>query len=1177
MKQVFVERLAVLAGLLVSITAAAQGIAGTVAGSADTGATGTIVWQIGTFNESPSEFNNGNSGAPFFGALYPMGLVYDVGKSKPGTDWAGHQLGSSISESGGQSRPYAIQFDLDQVSQGSYTLRIALLNEEANLGQLQIEINGHTGLFYLKPKLTYTGGTRAMVTSAIAATETLVVNIPVKFLRKGTNKIVLTAVDEPSEAGSDAHSSLTYDALELDHDRVGKVDTEQINVEADPTAFYVRRGGVLLELVDIFVRRNGPVHQGEISLDVGGKKFSEQMHESDFGEQRAEFSIPEFATTTKGVATVSADGRSQRFPLTLAPARKWTLLVVPHVHVDVGYSDYQEKVAEIQSRELDEAINLIHEHPMFRFSPDGYWSVRQYLAGRTEDQQKQLFEMVKNKKIFVPAEEASLLTGFPSLETLIRSLYPAFEFNQQHGGDFDYANITDVPSYSWSYASVLAAAGLKYFVAGCDDDNAPILLYSRLNEKSPFWWEGPDGGRILMWYSRAYAQLNYLFGGSEGRIASGRESLPRFLQAYSQPTYKADSVLVYGSQVENTDLFPRQSTVAEDWNKVYAYPHLKYSGFSEAMSSIARQFGDSIPVVRGDGGPYWEFGIASTARSAALARGVEQRAPAAEEFSTVSGLVNPSLKANDETLKQLWNNLTLYAEHTWGNHGSISDPKSQETVDQLAVKEAFASDAERDNDYVLRRALAGIADSISEPKNTLLIFNPLSWPRSKLVEMDLDKGRELVDLVTQRTVPYEVLETGKNYRRVRFLANDIPAVGYKAFDLKTTGDEPPAPQATPTGTLENKFYRVAIDPATGSVMSIFDKSLNKELVNASSPYRFDQYLYVTGGDDSPNRILEYSSGWPIPQLTVNNSGAGKIVSVTREPFGMVARLESSGLNTPKIETEIILFDDQKKIEFINHVHKTEVYSKEGVYFAFPFAMDQPQFRYEIQSGVVNPAHDQMPGAGEEEFSVQHWVAANQDGITAALVPLDASLVTLGDIQRGTYPDGFGKRTGTIFSEIMNNYYFTNYAAGQGGEFTFRYVLTSGKDLQPGDLSRFGREEMSPLEIDQITRQDKSIDSPRRSSAQQESFLNVDQPGVALVTWKNAENGNGTILRFLEIAGKESDVNVQLPLLNVKAAWASDALERSQKQLATSPHGFQFPVKPFQIVTVRVQGTSVPGH
>ena len=1137
-------------------------------------ATSKPVWQIGTFNESPSEFNNGEQGPPFFGDPYPMSLIYTVGESTPAANWAARQMGSAI-QPGGHPRPYTIKFEMGEPPQGSYLLKIGLLSEFATVGQVQIEINGHSGLFYLHPKRAYTGGTREMVTSPIASAETIHVDLPASFFKKGSNNLTLTAVDAPSEAGGEAHAILTYDALELDHDDLGKYAAGEIDVETEPTIFYVPQGSGLGELVDVFVRHNAPVNHGQISLSVNGQRFSAEISQGEFGEQRAEFSVPEFTTSTQGTVTVTMDGHSRRFPVALTPARKWNLLLVPHTHLDVGYTDYQEKVAEIQSRELDEAMALIREHPGFRYSPDGYWSVRQYMAGRSEEQQKQLFQMVKDKKIFVPTVEASLLTGFASLETLIRSLYPAFEFHQKHGGDSDYADITDVPSYSWSYSSVLSSAGLKYFVAGSDNDNGPILLYSRLNEKSPFWWEGPDGNKILMWYSVSYTQLDYLFGGYQGRLATGRESLPRFLQAYSHDSYKANSVIVYGSQVENTDLFPQQAAIADNWNKLYAYPHFEYSGFADAISTIAKQLGDSIPVVRGDGGPYWEFGIASSAASAAIAREAEQRALGAEEFSTVSGLADPGLRSDPEALKRLWENLVLYSEHTWTSAQSVSDPKSQETLDQSAVKNEYATAATKDVNYVLRRALAGLANSISEPKGTLLVFNPLSWHRSNLVEMDLDKEHEILDLVSQQAVPYEVLSTGEDYQHVRFLAQDIPSVGYKAYQLKEVKAQVATPQVISGQVMENQFYRIVLDPGSGAVKSIFDKQLNKELVNDASPYRFDQYLYVTGGDKGPNRLIEYSSGWPIPDLTIHAAGSGKIISITHEPFGLVAHLESSGMNTPKVETEIILYDGQKKIGFTNHVHKTEVYTKEAVYFAFPFAMDHPQFRYEIQNGVVNPERDQLPGAGKEWFSVQHWVAADQNGITAALVPVDASLVNLGDIQRGTWPEVFGKRTGTVFSEIMNNYYFTNWPAGQGGDFTFRYVFTSGNNLSPAYLSRFGREEMSPLEIDRITPQDKAIDSQRSLAGKQGSFLKVDQPGVALVNWKNAENGDGTIFRFVEIAGKEDEVNVESPLLHVKAAWITDSLERNQRPLTTSSEGFRFNVKPFQIVTVRLEGAGNP--
>jgi hypothetical protein len=137
--------------------------------------------------------------------------------------------------------------------------------------------------------------------------------------------------------------------------------------------------------------------------------------------------------------------------------------------------------------------------------------------------------------------------------------------------------------------------------------------------------------------------------------------------------------------------------------------------------------------------------------------------------------------------------MVLYDEHTWGAYCSVSNPKSQETVEQWAVKEDFATQAKKDVDYVLRRALGALADYIYDPKGTLLVFNPLSWQRSGMVEIDLDKGQELVDLVTNRTVDYEVLSTGPAYRHIRFLAQDVPSVGYKAYALKETKSEPQTP------------------------------------------------------------------------------------------------------------------------------------------------------------------------------------------------------------------------------------------------------------------------------------------------------------------------------------------------------------------------------------------------
>jgi hypothetical protein len=1142
-------------------------------GSLATAAWETL-WQIGKFDQSSAEFHQGGIKPPnVTGAQRENEVLYIIGKSTPGNDWPAFHPGSSNGAAGFRVHPYAIQFDLAGAPQGLYTLKVALLVETPRVSRLQVEINRHRALLFQHPILNYAGGDVSSAFQPAYSADTITVDLPTDYLKEGGNELVLTAVDEPAERDDVTNPGIFYDALELDQDSEGNFSSAEVNVQVQPTIYYRRSDEKLVELVDVFIRHNSPSEGGEAQLTVGKEKFVAKLEPGwEFGDERVEFEVPEFAVHTKGEVAVSLGGRTKRFPVALDPAKKWNLFIVPHTHLDVGYTDYQAKVAEAQSRALDEAIQMILDHPEFRFSPDGFWCVRQFLAGRSEEEQQRLFRMVEKKKIFVPSAEASLLTGFPGLETLLRSLYPGFRFNHDHGGDGDYANITDVPSYSWSYASVLAAAGLKYFAAASNNDRAPVLFQGHLHEKSPFWWEGPDGGRILMWYSRHYHQVLTLFG-MPPQIAGGRDALPRFLQIFSHSEYKSDAVVVYGTQVENTDLFPQQATLAGEWNKIYAYPHLSYSGFSEALRYIAGQFGDTIPVVRGDGGPYWEDGIISTARSAALERETEHRALAAEKFSTISSVVDPRLQPEDEALKRLWHNMVLYDEHTWGAAGSESNPRSQETLGQWSVKEGFAVQAKKDVDYVLRRGMAALADYIYDPQGTLLVFNPLSWQRSGMVEMDLDKGHELIDQVTRRTVPYEVLSTGPAYRRVRFLAQNVPSVGYKAYTLKESKAEPGTPQEISGGTLENQYYRVTLDPDSGAVKSIYDKDLNQELVNASSPYTFDQYLYVTGADQTPNRLVQFSPAFPVPELTVHNSSEGRLLPVTKQPFATVARIESSAMNTPRIQTEVVLFNGQKKIEFINRVHKTEVYTKEGVYFAFPLAMDQPRFRYEIQNGIVDPSRDQLPGAGKEWFSVQHWLAAEQGGVTAALVPVDAPLVALGDIVRGTWPLEFGQRSGTIFSYVMDNYWDTNYAAGQGGDFTFRYVLTSGNSLDPGYLGRLGREEMSPLEIDQITSQDKAVNSPRPLDAFQASFLEVKDPDAVLVTWKKAEDGQGTILRFVEVAGKESVIEVQTPIFELKSAWLNDALERTQGSLAVTPHGFKFSVKPYQIVTVRLEASA----
>ncbi len=1141
------------------------------------------VFQIGTFDRSSFEFDPGD----------PQHAVrFVVGQSSPDKDWYARQPAELQSRPTPATAPRAIVFSLTAAPEHAYRFHAALLIETASVPALLVEIDGKRGLFYLHPQLDYSNGDQGDSFYPAFSHADVEFTFPGSFLHRGENTIQVQAIEQADQVVPEA--SITWDALELDG--MAKRGSSSSSALIEPTVFFRQQGQQLDEEVDAFIRSDQRLSPGsKVDLRIAGKSYRETLEgEHEFGEEKVIFQVPEFPAHSQAQLAWRAAGHEQHESRSLDPQKKWTLYLVPHIHLDVGYSDYQGKIAAIQSHALDEALRMSAEHPAYRFSTDGEWNFEQFARTRTPAQQQRAIEAMQQGKLFVPADYANLLTGFPTAETLIRSLYPGADLSRAHHTPFNYATITDVPSWSWSYASILAAAGVHQLLGGSNNYRAPVLLQGRLNEDSPVWWEGPDGGKVLLWYSRIYLQMQMLFG-LPPVIDVGRDIVPLFLQMYEHPGYHADAAILYGSQVENTDLFPQQAVFADQWNAQYAFPHIQYSGFHDALEAIRKQFGDTIPTIRGDGGPYWEDGIASDAYYAAMERWNEARGPSAEKLATLTGLISPILKPDTGDLNRMWKDMVLMDEHTWDSWNSISDPHSREAVEQLKVKDQYAVNAAALADFIVKDSLATLVQHIPAAPGSLVVFNPLNWQRDGLVSIDLDRGQQIVDPATGKMVPYEDLGGDSNLRHIQFVASDVPAVGYKVYTLK---DAPENSQQTPatsqTTVLENSWYRVTLDPASGSIRSIYDKQLGRELVNQQGPWRFGEYLYVTGGGKAPNTILQYSHVYPKPQLDVHPATDGKLISVARTPWGQTARMVCESTNTPSITTEIRLFDKEKKIELIEDLDKKEVDTKEAVYFAFPFAMDHPQFQYEIQNGVVDPAKDMYPGAGHEWFSVQHWVSVQQDGVSGTVMPLDVPLVTLGDINRGEWPESFGNRSGTIFSYVMDNYWDTNYRAGQGGHFRFHYIVTSAASTAPAELSRVGWEEVTPIEADLVTTQDKALTRHRVNGTMQypdpaeqvsllhmnpaldptrESFLHADDPDLVLTAWKPAEDGNGTILRFLDLGGSTRTVTVETPSLTVSHAWRTDAVERDQQELPPAgSRGFQFTVHPHEIVTVRVAGS-----
>jgi alpha-mannosidase len=405
-------------------------------------------------------------------------------------------------------------------------------------------------------------------------------------------------------------------------------------------------------------------------------------------------------------------------------------------------------------------------------------------------------------------------------------------------------------------------------------------------------------------------------------------------------------------------------------------------------------------------------------------------------------------------------------------------------------------------------------------------------------------------------------------------------MGYKVYRLGSGERILPRRSEPESNVFQNKFYRVTLDPTRGAIKSIYDKELGRELVDAASPYLLNEYLYVTGGGSEQGRgdgaeatqLTHLASHLPYAELTIHHPEDGQVTSVQKTAWGHVVRLTARALNTPRIETEIFLADEEKRIDIINRVRKDLTYAKEAVYFAFPWAATKPTFRYDIANGWVNPQQDLLKGGASEWFAVQNWVNVEGGGAALTLAVLDAPLVSLGDINRGRWPAEFSPKSPTVFSYAMNNYWFTNTPAGQSGDFVFRYAITSGRQFDAEKASRFARQARSPLEVSHLRPTDKQAGqetAPPILPPGEANLVEIEPENLAVSTLKGAEDGKGLVVRVVEIAGKETQGKVTFPWLSIASAREANGVEVAGSALPNDAHSISVKLKPHQVLTIRV--------
>lgn len=1095
-----------------------------------------FLWEIGRRDQGNAEFALGPSE---FGKFRDDGFVL-VGRSDLKRDWPYVHPGPFDGWGGARPHTFTIAFGLaGEIPAGNATLHVALVDTHAGSPpELLITINGHE----FSRKMPAGGGDASVFGEpAKGRPHQFDVAFPLSFLRAGANEVAIKTVSGSwmlyDWLGLEAPGSLTL--TDTSSTVVGSITSPPVLVE---------RGGKLMQTVDVTIQHFGKASQGKLEIE-GIAPVSVNLPQ---GVSRHEIAVPAVDATKSVAVDVSLDGKVLAHQtLTLRPVRKWVVYLLPHSHVDIGYTHVQTDVEKAQWKYLEMAIDAARKSAgnpagsRFKWNVEVLWAVDSYLKQATPEKQQAFFDAVKAGQVGLQALYGNELTGLCRPEELLRLMGFAQTLSQRAGVPITSAMITDVPGYTWGMVPAFAQSGVKYFSIGPNGGDRIGHTISAWGDK-PFWWIGPNGrDKVLAWMT----------GTGYYRVFSSPENLMSYLGQLESQAYPYDSVQVRHCLGDNGAPDVDFADTVKAWNETHAFPKLVIATTEEMFRDFEQRYGDQIPTAKGDFTPYWEDGAGSSARETALNRAAADRLTQAE---TVFALFQPkSFPA--EAFYQAWRNVVLYDEHTWGAHNSISEPDHPFVKSQWAIKQAFALDADQQSRKLLDAANQARGPLVSTTSGAAIdVISTISagFPYTLVrVPRELSLAGDGVGTSPEAsgTLVSQRLSSGELIFRPCLAAYTASRFHISSRTPQKLRDTFPAARADGI-TLKSERSSVAaslhlrLDPLTGDIASLV--SDGRELVNTQAVGGLNSYNYLPGSD----------------LKNLARDGAVRISVKEKGPLLASLLVESTAPGCRSLSREYRLHALRNYVEIIDTIDKEAVRAKEGIHFGFPFHVPDGVVRMDVPWGTIRPELDQIPGACRNWFTVQRWVDISNDRFGVTLLTPDTPLVEVGGITANLIGGLNGSKlwlehldpSQTVYSWAMNNHWHTNYRAEQEGPTVFRYILhphsTAGGTGSVGKLA---------LEHDQ-----PFLVLPARGELPNEPLFVISgkqgSPSVQVTAFKPSDDGQAWIIRLLETGGNDQQIMLNWRNKAHPATWLSDNSELPR----TSVEG-AVPIPARSVVTLRV--------
>ncbi|MGE5673958.1 MAG: hypothetical protein ACM3XM_08715, partial [Mycobacterium leprae] len=510
-----------------------------------------------------------------------------------------------------------------------------------------------------------------------------------------------------------------------------------------------------------------------------------------------------------------------------------TFTLTGHAHLDPVWLWDKQEGAETVKATFRSALDRMQENPDLVFA---HSSAAQYAWMEIHPELLGEIRQAVDRGQWEPAGgfwvEPDM--NIPSGESLARQgLYGQRFFEHILGRRCNVAFLPDSFGHPVTLPQIFKQCGLDWFLfwrPGKGEVNVPSNLFT---------WEGPDGTRILSARIESYnSNPNNVIDTMNASIDWRPEDASEWIVLYGVgnhgggPTIKAIKNL---RELNESPEWPnlRMGRMDEFFRRAEARQH---PVFNEPLQHIFR-------------GCYTSF-----AQVKKLNRQGETALGAAEKWSVIAnrfGLPYPSVQFEEAWRAVLFNQFhdiicgtsipRAYAEVAHEMGGAIHF--GHHTLHQAMLVIGQQIDT-RSGDHkveeAMRRVRTGPGNAVADLGDGIpvVVFNHSPWPRREVIDVEVNDWHVPEMLVLdeqQRPVVSQFTKAEARHPRKRtaFVA-EVPPMGYRVYRLVDQPAAAPAEDArllqADETMLENDWWRLEIDPRTGALRSLKDKSLDAELL-----------------------------------------------------------------------------------------------------------------------------------------------------------------------------------------------------------------------------------------------------------------------------------------------------------------------------------------------------------